>query len=121
MFNFMSFNRIVIIVAIVMLIVSLAMIGIALNNQKNNVTFPPVISDCPDYYVSTKNAEGTDYECIRNDKLTTNDDSIFNTFDNSLTKYKGLGGLCEKKKWADQAGVSWDGVTNNPDSENNCY
>ena len=47
----MSFNSIVMIVAIVMLIVSLTMIGIALKNQKNNVTFPPVISDCPDYYI----------------------------------------------------------------------
>ncbi len=121
MFFFMSFNSIVMIVAIVMLIVSLTMIGIALKNQKNNVTFPPVISDCPDYYTSTKNPEGTDYICNRNDSLSTNDNTECNTFDNSHTKFKGVGGLCEKKKWANNCGVTWDGVTNNPDAEKNCY
>ena len=121
MFFFMSFNSIVMIVAIVMLIISLTMIGLALRNQKNNVTFPPVISDCPDYYTSVKNAQGTDYECTRNTDLSTNDDTGCDTFNNSDTKYKGVGGLCEKKKWADNCGVTWDGVTNNPDSKNNCY
>tara|TARA_R110001592_G_scaffold86313_1_gene254703 strand:+ start:1048 stop:1401 length:354 start_codon:yes stop_codon:yes gene_type:complete len=117
----MSFNSIVMIVAIGMLIVSLAIIGIALKNQKNNVTFPPVISDCPDYYTSVKNPEGTDYLCNKDTNLSTNDDTECNTIDNSHTKFKGLGGLCAKKKWADNCGITWDGVTNNPDSEKNCY
>jgi hypothetical protein len=117
----MSFNSIVMIVAIGMLIVSLAIIGIALKNQKNNITFPPVISDCPDYYTSVKNPEGTDYLCNKDTNLSTNDDTECNTIDNSHTKFKGLGGLCAKKKWADNCGITWDGVTNNPDSEKNCY
>ena len=121
MFFFMSFNSIVMIVAIVMLIISLTMIGIALKNQKNNVTFPPVISDCPDYYTSVKNSEGTDYLCNLYRNLSTNDDTECKTFDNSHTKFKGVGGLCEKKKWANKCGVTWDGVTNNPDSDKNCY
>jgi hypothetical protein len=117
----MSFNRIVMIVAIGMLIISLAMIGIALKNQKNNVTFPPVISDCPDYYTSVKNDEGSTLWCRKDNDLSTNNDDDCEFFDNSPTKYKGVGGLCEKKKWADDCGVAWDGVTNNPDSEKNCY
>ena len=92
-----------------------------MKNQKNNVTFPPVISDCPDYYTSVKNPEGTDYLCNKDTNLSTNDDTECNTIDNSHTKFKGLGGLCAKKKWADNCGITWDGVTNNPDSEKNCY
>ena len=55
MFYFMSFNRIVIMVATVLLIVSLTMIAIALRNQKKNASFPPVVSDCPDFYVRRYN------------------------------------------------------------------
>lgn len=123
----MSFNRIVIMVATVLLIVSLIMIGIALRNQKKTASFPPVVSDCPDFYIAEEiaNSDGDlDYICKIKDDYLGYSPSTLNTcgeFDNSQTKYKGVGGLCEKKKWAVKCNRTWDGVTNNPEADLNCY
>ena len=123
----MSFNRIVIMVATLLLIVSLTMIGIALRNQKKNASFPPVVSDCPDFYTAeeTTDSQGNiDYICNIKDDYVGYSSSSPNTcdeFDNTQSKYKGVGGLCEKKKWAVQCNRTWDGVTNNPEADLNCY
>ena len=45
-----NFQRIVIGIAIVMLIAALIFIGYALYAQKNDVTWPPEIPKCPDYW-----------------------------------------------------------------------
>lgn len=123
----MSFNRIVIMVATVLLIVSLTMIGIALRNQKKNASFPPVVSDCPDFYTAEENVDPNgkiDYICKIKDDYLGYSSGAANTcdvFDNTQSKYKGLGGLCEKKKWAVGCNRTWDGVTNNPEADLNCY
>ena len=120
----MSFNRIVIMVATVLLIVSLTMIGIALRNQKKNASFPPVVSDCPDFYTVEEMIDHSgkiDYICNIKGDYVANSDGNCDIFDNGDSKYKGVGGLCQKKKWATKCKRTWDGVTNNPEADLNCY
>ena len=49
----MNFQRIVIIIAIILLIVCLILIGLVLVNSKSAQQWPPMIGDCPDYWVDT--------------------------------------------------------------------
>jgi len=52
-----NFQRIVIIIAIIMLILAMVFIGYALYRQSSEVAWPPKIPKCPDYW--TVNANGT--------------------------------------------------------------
>jgi|UniRef100_A0A6C0M1B2 hypothetical protein len=49
-FSSLNFQRIVILIAIIMLIVSLVFIGHALYKQSTDVSWPPKTLKCPDYY-----------------------------------------------------------------------
>jgi hypothetical protein len=55
-FSSFNFQRIVILIAIIMLILSMVFIGYALYKQSTDVSWPPKIPKCPDYW--TLNAEG---------------------------------------------------------------
>ena len=46
-----NFQRIVILIAIIMLIVSMVFIGHALYKQSTDVSWPPKIPKCPDYWI----------------------------------------------------------------------
>lgn len=50
-----NFQRIVIIIAIIMLIASMIFIGYALYDQSSNITWPPEIPKCPDFWTVDKN------------------------------------------------------------------
>ena len=123
MFYSMNFQSIVMMVATILLILSLTLIGISLSNLNSEVKYPPLISDCPDYWTveKTVNSNGnTDFKCINAKSLGTNGNNC-KEYDNSLSIYKGTGGLCQKKKWANKCNITWDGVTNNPDSDKDCW
>jgi hypothetical protein len=47
----LNFQRIVIIIAIIMLIASLIVIGYALYKQTRDIKWPPETPKCPDYWV----------------------------------------------------------------------
>ena len=101
-----GFQRTVMTVSIVLLVLSLVLIGIALYRQKySDITFPPVVAECPDYWknVSTDNQ----IECENVKKLGTCDVMIKNFTGQSL---------CEKQKWAKECEIVWDGITNNSEA-----
>ena len=50
-FSSFNFQRIVILIAIIMLIVSMVFIGHALYKQSTDVSWPPKIPKCPDYWI----------------------------------------------------------------------
>lgn len=106
----MSFQITVMIVAVVLLICALLMIGVVLHKQKSNdnIVFPPVVGDCPDYWVNETNDDKV--KCVNEKKLG----DCHATMDFSLPRWKGDSGLCNKFKWARDCGITWDGVTNNP-------
>ena len=105
-----GFQKIVLITAIVVLIIALAFIGFAISSATNQV-WPPMIPNCPDYW----DVDGSG-NCLNTLNLGTcnlnNSPMSFNT-----STYTGSNGLCAKYKWANNCGVTWDGITygvNNP-------
>lgn len=132
-----TFQSVVLITAIVILIIFLIVIGISLYYQHNSAPWPPKTPLCPDYWVAIPN--DVDPSTITNwHDVKFNYGDIGNgTFDASGAKcvnvkdlgtcpapqgqhmvmdfstgaYKGDSGLCQKYKWAHKCGVSWDGIT----------
>ena len=112
-----EFNKIVLTIATIILIISLIILAIFMKKALSNDVFPPVISDCPDYWdVSYNNAEDS-VKCIRtniiNQGSTAGDCSSYDValFQQNGSSYDDI--LCEKYKWAKGCNLEWDGVTNN--------
>lgn len=105
----MSFQRIILIIAVVLLVITLIMFAIALNNQKEDDKYPPVQSQCPDYWDVEKQKEG-DTMCINSQKLGSSNCQTKMDFEKS--PFVGTHGACNKKKWAKTCGITWDGITN---------
>ena len=102
----MSFTKIVIFIASSILIIILISIGYAMYKTKYKTAFPPVVSDCPDYWES-KNGK-----CINVKKIGVCNIGDNNSMDFTTNNFKGHSGLCNKSKWSKLCKVSWNGVTN---------
>lgn len=102
-----SFQNIVMIVAAVLLVLALIFIGVSLYNNKKNAVFPPVVADCPDYWLDM--SEGNAKNCVNAKSLGSCDTK---SMDFSGSFWTGSDGLCHKYKWARQCNLTWDGVTN---------
>lgn len=108
----MGFQRTVMFVSIVLLVLSLILIGVALYRQKYaDITFPPVVADCPDYW---ENASSDGQVICKNVKNLGTCDIVEKNF--SGVEFTANTGLCEKQKWAKGCGIVWDGVTNNSEA-----
>lgn len=113
------FNKIVLIIATIVLIISLLILGYFLNVALLNDTYPPVTSECPDYWdvsgntcinVSTINSGNGMSECKT---LNLTEFTTSGTDKNSI--------ICAKKTKANECGFNWDGVTNNNNACENSY
>ena len=105
-----GFQRTVMSVSVVLLVLTLILIAIALYRQKYaDITFPPVVAECPDYW---ENISVDDKIKCKNVKNTG---SCRGVKDFSVSEFSGNDGLCNKQKWDKDCGAVWDGVTNNSD------
>ena len=111
-----NFNRTVLVVATILLILGLIIIGFFIVTSIQDSEYPPVISDCPDYWDVTYNGNDK-VECRSNSinsGITT--DSSCNNYPVSLFTASGSTDadiICEKNKWAKKCNIHWDGITNN--------
>ena len=118
------FNKIVLIIATIVLIVFLLILGYLLNVALLNDTYPPVISECPDYWDVSLNSFGVK-ECINVSTINSgNGMSECKTL--NLTEFSVSGRdknsiICAKKTKANTCGFNWDGVTNNNNACENSY
>lgn len=108
----MNFQKSILSLAIVILILLLTFIGISLHNSGSDATWPPIIGDCPDYWVDLSGNGGA---CFNSHSLgkcnlpgNKNEKNVKN-FDTD--PYNTANGLCAKYKWAQTCGVTWDGIT----------
>jgi hypothetical protein len=110
-----TFQYAVLIIAIILLVVALILFGIAISNKKSPSGFPPVLGECPDYWdphqVPAADGKPAHSVCVNTHNLGKGCASPVN-FNES--KYKGLRGICEKRKFALNCGIVWDGITNQP-------
>jgi hypothetical protein len=105
----MSFQNIILIIAIVLLILVLIMFGIAIRNNTQNENYPPVQSECPDYWTVKKGKNGMSI-CVNEKHLGDANCQKEMSFDKG--SFVGPQGLCNKQKWAKSCKITWDGITN---------
>ena len=108
-----SFQKIVLIIATIFFILFLVLIGVSLSNSSNDVDWPPVVGNCPDYWVDLS---GNGSKCFNSHRLgscsayiPTADDK--NTMNFNQSPFTGSNGTCAKYKWANHCKLSWDGIT----------
>jgi hypothetical protein len=114
-----GFKKIVLFSAIIILIIALVLIGVALSYTKDQ-KWPPMVAGCPDYFVM--DGSGNDATCVDIKDLTlSSSNPVCKPLPGSDIKhlrvnfntpaYTGTNGVCNKYKWANTCGVSWDGIT----------
>lgn len=116
----MSFYSMVLIIAFVILLISLIFVGILLQNQDANKEFPAQANYCPDGWGVKDNGycvPATGNLPTPPDDASISPSDYTEIFDADSGTYKPQDkSLCDKRKWAIDKGVSWDGVSN----FNNC-
>lgn len=114
-----TFQKTVLTISVIVLIFSLIILGIFLAKSLFEDSYPPVISDCPDYWDVTYN-ENDEVVCKNTSTINKGrgdvpggecNDYPVNTFLASGSQNEDI--LCEKYKWSKKCDITWDGVTNN--------
>lgn len=114
-----TFQKTVLTISVIVLIFSLIILGIFLAKSLFEDSYPPVISDCPDYWDVTYN-ENDQVVCKNTSTINKGrgdlpggecNDYPVNTFLASGSQNEDI--LCEKYKWSKKCDITWDGVTNN--------
>lgn len=114
----MEFYKTVFMIMLIVLFISLSIVGYAIYNSKNDKKYPPIVSECPDYYELSGNI-CTDVHGLSSGDQSSCQNVNFSLFTNSNNAGMGPNSaICEKKIWANNCGVNWDGITND---ENICY
>jgi hypothetical protein len=107
----MFFQKKVLIIATVLLIVILVVVGILLSKSNANENWPPIVGDCPDFWVDMS---GNGEACLNSQSLgTCNIPSKENPNTKNFNEYpfNGEDGECKKYTWATNCKVTWDGIT----------
>ena len=108
----MEFQKLVLIIAIVLLLVILVVIGVMLAKSNADDNWPPVVSECPDYWVDMS---GNGEVCVNSNSLGTcnvpRDKNNLNAMNFNQAPFTGNDGSCAKYTWATGCKVTWDGIT----------
>jgi energy-coupling factor transporter transmembrane protein EcfT len=112
-----AFQKIVAMIAIIILAINLVFIAIALENSKNE-NWPPIVASCPDYWLS--DGSGNNLTCTNIRDLGTcqpqgGDRHLTMKFNSP--PFTGANGTCAKYTWANNCKIAWDGINygvNNP-------
>jgi hypothetical protein len=112
----MNFQKIILSIAGIMLVITLLIIGYSMYFMKYDTKFPPIISQCPDYWVnvpleSNMTSNASDSMCVNKKDLGKDICPKQMNFNDSV--WQGNRGMCMKKVWANECDLTWDGITNN--------
>ena len=115
-----NFQKIVLTVAIVIFIILMIFIASALHENKYKVGYPPVISECPDYWLDNRGETSADELNNNKNSKCVNVKNLGNgacqkEMEFTGSYWSGEGGNCNKYKWAKSCDLTWDGITNNHD------
>lgn len=105
------FQRIILIIAFIILIISLTLIGLSIRSSKKNTSWPPIIPNCPDYW--SIDGSGNNTKCINTRNLGTckpTSGTKHLTMNFNVAPYVGSNGNCAKYTWANNCGLAWDGI-----------
>lgn len=110
-----QFNKIVLIIATIVLVIMLGLLYIFLSKALFEDSYPPVISDCPDYWDISLNSDG-EIVCINNMLINGNNTSECKKIlpmQFELSSINRDETICYKYDWAKKCDITWDGITNN--------
>lgn len=117
-----QFNKIVLIIAIIVLIIMLSILAFFLSKTLYEDSYPPIISDCPDYWDVSLNSNNQTI-CIDNLKINPGlstyncrniqPEIMFKINNQSTNIGSRKNELCNKYDWASKCKITWDGITNN--------
>jgi len=105
-----SFERTVIIIAGVLLVIALFMVAKAIKKTSTK-NWPPVVGECPDFWVDLS---GNGEKCLNAHSIgkcnlpTTMDK---NTMNFNVAPFNSDSGDCSKYNWAVACGTEWGGIT----------
>ena len=104
----MSFQKTVLTIGSILLVLILLFTGYILYRNKYTGEFPPVISECPDYWVSQIESGQNICSNVKNlGKASCSKKMNFNR-----PPWNGSDSVCYKSKWARSCDLTWDGITN---------
>ena len=103
-----TFQGVVMTVATALLIISLIIIAIVTWTKQSAKNFPPVVSECPDYWADM--SRGNASNCVNINHVGNKD--CHQQMDFSGPEFRGPDGICGKLAWAQRCEQTWDGVTN---------
>ena len=109
-----TFQSTILITAIIVLIIVLIIIGMTLYKGKQNQIWPPIVGECPDYWVDTSGNGGN---CVNTKDLGTcksTKKGQHYTMNFTTPEYTGADSTCAKYQWATGpkgCNVTWDGIT----------
>lgn len=109
------FYIIVVVVAVICLILCLSAVGIALQTQGKTDAFPRLQAICPDgWAVGTTNCQFNDLNPGSIDTTSATVPMGVNASNvwSAGFERKATATICDKRKWALQNGVKWDGISN---------
>jgi len=102
-----SFQKYLIILTFIVLIVCLLIIAYTIQYTNNTTTSPSLSTECPDYFdVVSSTTNGA----ICKNKLKLGNQTCYGNTDFTTSLFTGTNGKCNKYKWANNCGVFWDGI-----------
>ena len=107
----MKFQKIILTIALIVLIILLVVIGVALSKAASSESWPPVVGDCPDYWVDLS---GNGEACFNSHSLgrcNIPTEGEKGTMNFNQSPFTDENGECSKYKWANSCQVTWDGIT----------
>jgi hypothetical protein len=139
-----NFQTLVFTTTMFSLLVALTVTAIILYNKKSNMTYPPIVDNCPDYWFSSYyNIDGsgnaipdgskcsnTTYGCCPDNSTPKTDETGSTCPVAQCYNVQKLGtqgtdtckskmdfsaySTCDKQTWANNCKITWDGITNMP-------
>ena len=107
-----SFQKSVLMIAAILLIIALILFAVLM--AQSTKKYPPVVANCPDYWIDLSggiNSDGSSCYNVKNlGKAQCKKQMDFN-----VDFWTGDDGNCNKQTWAKACDLTWDGITNNPD------
>ena len=105
-----GFQKTVLIIAIIVLIITLVVLGFVLNS--GDETWPPLVPDCPDWWIA--DGSGNNSTCINVKDLgvcPAQSGKKHQNMNFNSSIFTGDNGTCAKYTWANKCKVTWDGIT----------
>jgi hypothetical protein len=122
----MGFNSVVLTIAIAILVICLILIGWGIYESVygSEAKWPPISSNCPDYWISKSSFVGGNKKdrvnhCINNLKLGLGSAGSGNPKCDKFIQ-DNVKTNCEKLAFSRVCGVNWDGITDNTTLSTKC-